>query len=142
MRPLHTVLVLGLVLGFASISTPGDSQKEESRLHGFPVVKSARHLCEQRVYGVEGEEILWDALTAPEPPEELAVFYTERLGKEALTQDEDGWTWRMPAGSPQPDRVLSLHRVTADGPWKQCDQPVPSDARTVLLLSTMLRRSP
>jgi hypothetical protein len=141
MKSLHTILVLGLVLGFASISSPGDSRDEES-LHGFPVAKSARHLCDGQVYGTEGEEISWDALTSPEPPEKLAAFYTKRLGKERLTQDKDGWTWRMPAGSPQPDRVLSLDPVTADGPWTQCDKPIPSDARTVLLLSTMLRRSP
>ena len=142
MKSLHTILALGLVLGFASISSPGGSQKGELGQYGFPLAPSARHLCWGQDLGTKGTEILWDALTSPEPPEKLAAFYTERLGKEALTQDKDEWIWRMPAGQPQPDRVLSLDPVTADGPWKECKQPVPADARTVLLLSTMLRRSP
>ena len=107
-------------------------------LHGFPLIESARLLCSQHAHGI-ASVISWDALTAPEPPEEIALFYIERLGTEALEKGDGEWTWRLPAGAPQPDHVLSLHPVTADGPWKQCDEPVPADAQTILLLATIHR---
>jgi hypothetical protein len=138
-KHLTVLLILGLALGCNSKSESQANRDDAFREHGFPLFPSARYLCEQRVYGA-GVEISWDALTTTEAPNELAAFYTERLGPEALKQDADGWTWRLPVGSSPPDRVLSVNAVTNEGPWTECDEVVPSDTRTVLLLSTMHKR--
>lgn len=136
MKYLRVIFILVCVIGCAWKSAPGVSPDDVFSRHGFPRFESARHLCQQRVYG-PGIEISWDALTSSVQPDQLAAFYAERLGVKVMTQDVNGWTWRLPAGSSRPDHVLSIHPVIADGPWKQCKQPIPSDARTIIMLSTM-----
>lgn len=137
MKYLSMVLVLGLALVSPSTS-PADTRSEDvfSR-HEVPRFESARPLCWQRLYAPPSGEIARDVLTAPEPPEKLVAFYTELLGKDALTQDDQGWTWKLPAGSAEPKHFLSLYRTASEGPWKAaCKEPIPSDTQTVILLST------
>jgi len=136
MKSLHVIFILICVLGCTLKSAPGVSPDDVFSRHGFPRFESARHLCQQRVYG-SGIEISWDALTSAVQTDRLAAFYAERLGVKVMTQDVNRWTWRLPAGPSRPHHVLSIHPVTADGPWKQCKQPIPSDARTIIMLSTM-----
>ena len=140
---LLSVVTLCSFLSFNALAQDKKTAPEVSpdkvfRSHGFPRFESARHLCQERVYG-SGAEISWDVLTTSVQPDQLAAFYTEHLGVKALTKDVDGWTWRLTSGSPQPDHVLSIHPITAEGPWKQCKQSIPSDAKTIIMLSTMMR---
>jgi hypothetical protein len=138
MKRITALLLALLAFDCTSQSSSQADSDEAFRRHGFPSFETARHLCQQRVYAAD-TEILWDALTTEVPPDRAVSFYTERLGKKARTREADGWTWRLPVGAQQPERVLALHAVTADGPWKRCDQSIPSGAKTVIVLSTITR---
>lgn len=138
MKYLCVIFVFVCAIGCALKSSSGNSPDAVFRNHDFPVFESASHLCHQHVYGSSGE-ISWDAVMTSAQPDQVASFYIERLGTKAMKEDKDGWTWRFPAGSPEPERVLSIHLLTADGPWKHCKQPVAPDAVTIILLSTMTR---
>lgn len=135
---LCVIFVCACVIGCTLKSSSGISPEAVFRNYDFPVFESASHLCRQHVYGSSGE-ITWNAFVTSAQPDQVASFYLERLGTKAMTKDAGGWTWRFPAGSPEPDRVLSIHPLTADGPWNQCKKPVPSEAKTVIMLSTMTR---
>ena len=138
MKCLCVIFVCVCIIGCTLKSSSGISPDTVFRNYDFPVFESASYLCHQHVYGSSGE-ITWDALTTPVQSDRLTSFYAERLGTKALMKDAGGWTWRFPAGSPEPDRVLSIHPLTANGPWKQCKKSVPLDAKTVIMLSMMTR---
>jgi len=132
------IFVCACVIGCTLKSSSGISTEGVFRNYDFPVFESASHLCRQHVYGSSGE-ITWDALATSAQPDQVASFYLERLGTKAMTKDASGWTWRFPAGSPEPERALSIHPLIADGPWKQCKNSVSLDAKTVIMLSTVTR---
>ncbi len=135
---LCMIFVCVYIIGCTLKSLSGISPDAVFRNYNFPVYESASHLCQQHVYGSSGE-ITWDALVTSAQPDQVASFYVERLGTKTMTKDAGGRTWRFPAASPEPDRVLSIHPLTANGPWKQCKKSVPLDAKTVIMLSTMTR---
>src|SRR5690606_32748321 len=101
--------------------------------YGFPVHKSLEHLCAGRVLESGGSGYLqWDAFTSKEAPSALLTAYTSRLGEKGFSDDKSGGTWRLPAGSKPPARVLSILAVTDGGPHRGCDEKPPADAKSVI----------
>jgi hypothetical protein len=138
MKSMCVIIIYACVIGCILKSSSGSGPEAVFRNYDFPAFEPASHLCHQDVYGPHGE-ITWDTLATSAQPDQVASFYIDRLGTKAVTKDKEGWTWRFPAGSPEPERVLSIHQPMADGPWKRCREPVPSDARTIIMLSAMAK---
>ncbi|MEZ4233391.1 MAG: hypothetical protein R3B89_29695 [Polyangiaceae bacterium] len=103
--------------------------------YGFPVHRTLKHLCAGRVIEQGGGHLTWDAFTSTEPPSSLLTSYTSRLGEQGFSEDKSGGSWRLPAGSKSPNRVLSILAVTDGGPHRGCQEKPPGDARSVIIAS-------
>ncbi len=103
--------------------------------YGFPVHKSLKHLCAGRVMESGGGHVTWDAFTSTEPPSALLSAYTSRLGEKGYSDDKGGGTWRLPAGSKPPMRVLSILAAADGGPHRGCEEKPPADAKSVIIAS-------
>src|ERR1041384_4389808 len=83
-----------------------DSPESVFRFYEFPGHPNVTHLCRERVYGVSGEEITWDAFASPVRPSKLVAYYRRKLGDAGFTREGAGGSWGLPADAARPERVL------------------------------------
>ncbi|MBX3182983.1 MAG: hypothetical protein KIT72_17675 [Polyangiaceae bacterium] len=103
--------------------------------YGFPSQPGLTALCAGRVYEGSGGHLTWDAFTSSESPEALIKRFQERLSERGFGKEPGGGSWKLPAGSRTPDRVLSVLPLSAAGPHKTCDAKPPEGAVTVVVAS-------
>lgn len=103
--------------------------------YGFPSQPGLTPLCAGRVYE-GGGHLTWDAFTTSDSAEPLIKRFTERLSERGFHAETGGGSWRLPADSKSPDRVLSVLPLSAPGPHKTCDAKPPDGAVTVIIVSS------
>jgi hypothetical protein len=133
-----TFLAVGFICECSQQSAGGSPDANDSifKSYGFPSHPDLTHLCRKRVYG-SGREITWDAFASSAKPSELVDYYLQKLGEAGFTREGEGGTWRLPAGAPRPNRVLSITAVGTQNPSRDCEKSPPSDSRAFIILSRM-----
>lgn len=106
------------------LAYPGATQFCSGHVTGAPTADSP------------GPHISWVAHTTQDAPDKVAAHYRDKLGSAGHEQSGNEEIWRLPAQ--QPSKTVSVAPASAAGPWDRCGKP-PSDAATVILLSTMAR---
>lgn len=101
-------------------------------MRGYPGLS---HLCGQRVYRSNGGHLTWDAFTSDDPPKDLVDHYRSLLGEAGFERNGEGGVWRLPAGNPHPNRVLTISSASEMGPHEACAKKPAAGAKSVLLLS-------
>jgi hypothetical protein len=102
--------------------------------YGFPMVAYFEPLCANRV-GHGDNIITWDAFVAELPPAELVKAFKKRLGESGFIENGEGGIWRLPAGSPSPNRSLVINGPAEHGPHDACKNKPGKGAKSVLLLT-------
>jgi hypothetical protein len=103
----------------------------------------ARRLCAGHVTGAPlpdgrpGAHINWTAYSSREAPDALAKRYLASLGPEPHSVEGDRNLWRFPREKPV--SVLEVSPASADGPWIYDCPPVPADAKSIIMISSMAR---
>ena len=104
--------------------------------YGFPPFAKATHLCGKRVYEQGGGHLTWDAFSSIKSPKALVALYKRRLGKRGFVANKGtGGSWKLPADSPAPSRVLSIQSRKEPGPHRACDRVPAKGDRSVVILS-------
>ncbi len=114
-----------------------DSPESIFRSYQFPAYPRLTHLCQQRIYSKAGHEITWDAFASPVRPSKLVAYYRRKLGDAGFTREGAGGRWSLPAGAPQPERILEVRAVGADNPSSECEKRPPANSRAIILISRM-----
>jgi hypothetical protein len=144
-KTLGTVATLLLLSGTAGVVSQevrslGDIRSSESIMlsYGLPFLSGVTHLCQERVYADRQDanrHITWDAFSSSLEPSQVVDFFRRELGNAGFSPNGGGGTWRFPVGSESPNRVLTVLSVEEKGPHSKCKEQIPSDAKSVLILS-------
>ena len=87
--------------------------------------------------GRSGAHLSWEVNTSAEEPAFLAAAFADSIGRKPDSIEDGCSTWRFPPE--RPEAVLELCPGSATGPWsRECD-PVPPEAASIILVSTMAR---
>lgn len=107
----------------------------------FPTFPRAVYMGRERVYGVAGGRIVWDAFVSMEPIGRVEALYrdavTRQLGAEAALCDPPpagGGIWRFA----RPDlagTILDVRGAASPGPFERYRHRIPDSARTVVILA-------
>jgi hypothetical protein len=81
-------------------------------------------------------EVRWSLYATELPPRKIAAWYRGRLGK-ALVAGKGTWTATL-RSTDQPEHVLVISAPGAPGPT--CGEDAPAGTRTLVRLSTAVRR--
>ncbi len=122
--------------------------RADERQHGVPLHPELQLVCSQQAaasasaQGGALTEVHWSLYATELPPKQIAAWYRPRLGK-ALVAGKGSWTAKLgprdPLGpSAQPERVLVIAAPGAPGPT--CGEDAPAGTRTLVRLSTAVRR--
>jgi hypothetical protein len=103
--------------------------------YGFPAYGNLTHLCARRVYEPGGDHVTWDAFASTDSPQRIVTAYRKLLGERGLTTEEDSTSWKLPAESSSPNRILTILPPKAQGPHHGCDVEIPTAARSVVIAS-------
>jgi hypothetical protein len=88
--------------------------------YGFPAHAAVEHLCGGRDFIGGGESRSWDVFVSAEPPERLVAAYKGKLGVRGLTDEDGSTTWKVPSGSDEPQRSLSVVMPGSTGKHRSC----------------------
>jgi hypothetical protein len=106
---------------------------------GLEAHPSLTALCdEERVYGQKGEHAELRSFTSSLSAHDLVSYFSETLGDAGFTPTEHGGVWRLKGKTPNQSIVLDVLTVGTQLPVR-CDSPLPEEARSVVLLSVLLR---
>lgn len=110
-----------------------------AELYGFPLYPGLMHLCGKRVYvsgGISGH-LTWDALTSESSPSTIVEHYLLKLGEGGFRRKNEGGTWRLPAETETPARVLDIYPVEQPGPHEECEKKPTPVSRSIVIFSRM-----
>jgi hypothetical protein len=114
---------------------PGDAQLlSEGRVIGMPPPDGGP---DDSPDARPGPHITWTAYTSEEAPDALAKRYLASLGTEAHAVEGDTNIWRFPREKPVD--VLEVSPASAEGPWTYDGTPVPPQAKSIIMISSIAR---
>jgi hypothetical protein len=103
--------------------------------YGFPAYTGLAHLCGGRDLLGGGEQSSWDVFSSSDAPEQVVAAYTRRLGQSGLEREAGASTWRLPAGSPAPDRSLRVVAPDRPGRHTSCATKPGADVKSVVIVT-------
>jgi hypothetical protein len=135
-------LSLAILISLVTLASGGlsraDLNEQILKDYGFPSHVGLTRLCGERVYSENGE-IIWDAFASEETPANLIDYYHQKLGDAGFTKDGERGTWRLPAKSAHPQRVLEILPAGANAPYKSCENRPPANTKSILMVSKLSR---
>ena len=112
-----------------------DANREIFSGYGFPGYPDLTHLCGRRDLLPGGERLVWDAFSSGQTPVALVAHFKRYLSERGFSGEKSGGSWRLPPGSPAPQRTLSITPPSAIGKHKGCPSPPAAEAKSVVILT-------
>ena len=133
---IGVLLAGGARLGAQQTARKDVTMQERTAL-GWPVLDRLTRLCDGRVYGVDGSEILWEVFTSPAAVDDILAAYRARLTDLRAEQTSDGWRFRATSG----ERITGVLGIgPAPPPFLGNCPAAPAGTRAFVAFSQMLRR--
>ena len=133
---IGVLLAGGARLGAQQAARKDVTMQERTTL-GWPVLDRLTRLCDGRVYGADGSEILWEVFTSPAAVDDILAAYRARLRDLRAEQTRDGWSFRATSG----ERITGTLGIgPAPPPFLRDCPAAPADTRTFVTFSRMMRR--